>query len=73
MLIVFFTHRIEVLVDWHCSMAPPKWTERELLTLAAGVEQRTSHPIARALVQAATLSGCRQAEVQEQRLICYKI
>jgi len=47
------------------SMAPPKWTERELLTLAAGVEQRTSHPIARALVQAATLSGCRQAEVQD--------
>lgn len=41
----------------------PKWTERELLTLAAGVERTASHPVARALVQAATNVGCRQAVV----------
>jgi Cu+-exporting ATPase len=41
----------------------PKWTEKDLLTLAAGVERTASHPVARALVQAATNAGCRQAVV----------
>lgn len=41
------------------------WTEKDLLTLAAGVERTASHPIAKALVQAATSAGCRQAVVQE--------
>ncbi|KAH9533788.1 hypothetical protein CY35_18G070500 [Sphagnum magellanicum] len=42
-----------------------KWTEMEILTLAAGVESSTSHPIAKALIQAAKASGCRQAKVQD--------
>ncbi|KAG0607893.1 hypothetical protein M758_8G062900 [Ceratodon purpureus] len=42
-----------------------KWTERDLLTVAAGVERTASHPVARALVQAAKNAGCRQALVQE--------
>lgn len=41
----------------------PNWTEKDLLTLAAGVERTASHPLARALVQAATNAGCRQALV----------
>jgi Cu+-exporting ATPase len=40
-----------------------KWTEMEILTLAAGVESSTSHPIAKALIQAAKASGCREAKV----------
>jgi len=43
--------------------AAPKWTERDLLTLAAGVERTASHPVARALVQAAANAGSRQAAV----------
>lgn len=38
-------------------------SERDLLTLAAGVERTASHPVARALVQAASNAGCRQAAV----------
>lgn len=41
----------------------PKWTEKDLLTLAAGVERTASHPVARALVHAAINAGCRQAAV----------
>ncbi|MCO5560472.1 hypothetical protein L7F22_014087 [Adiantum nelumboides] len=41
------------------------WSERELLALAAGVENATSHPIARALVKAAKDAGCRPVQVQD--------
>uniref|UniRef100_A0A7I4BBQ6 P-type ATPase A domain-containing protein n=1 Tax=Physcomitrium patens TaxID=3218 RepID=A0A7I4BBQ6_PHYPA len=41
------------------------WSEKELLAFAAGVERATSHPIAKALVQAATSYGCRQAVAEE--------
>ncbi|KAG6545619.1 hypothetical protein Mapa_012973 [Marchantia paleacea] len=41
------------------------WSENELLALAAGVERSTTHPIAKALVQAAAAAGCRYAEVKD--------
>lgn len=42
-----------------------QWTEEELLALAAGVESSSSHPIARALVDAARAGGCRSVLVHE--------
>ncbi|CAM6089371.1 unnamed protein product [Calypogeia fissa] len=42
-----------------------KWSEKELLALAAGVERSTSHPIAKALVNAASAAGCRYTEVKD--------
>ncbi|KAL2609919.1 hypothetical protein R1flu_028492 [Riccia fluitans] len=42
-----------------------EWDEKELLAVAAGVERSTSHPIARALVEAASVAGCRSVEVKE--------
>lgn len=46
------------------------WSEKELLAFAAGVERATSHPIAKALVQAATSYGCRQAVVCAYMVAC---
>ncbi|KAL3683422.1 hypothetical protein R1sor_001444 [Riccia sorocarpa] len=44
----------------------PQWDEKELLAVAAGVERSTSHPIARALVEAASTAGCRSVQVKEE-------
>lgn len=45
------------------------WSENELLALAAGVERSTTHPIAKALVQAAAAADCRYAEVCGKRVL----
>ena len=48
------------------------WSEYEILSLAAGVERTASHPIAKALVQAAKDAGCRLVKVTTYFLnYCY--
>lgn len=43
----------------------PHWSESEILTLAAGVESNTLHPIAKAVVQAARSANCRNVMVKD--------
>ncbi|GBG61359.1 hypothetical protein CBR_g20392 [Chara braunii] len=40
-----------------------EWTADEVLAVAAGVEKTTTHPVARAIVQAAKDAGCRPVKV----------
>ncbi|CAA6665042.1 unnamed protein product [Spirodela intermedia] len=42
-----------------------KFSENEILRLAAGVESNTIHPVGKAIVEAAKTSGCHNAKVDE--------
>lgn len=40
-----------------------KWTEADILKLAAGVESNTNHPIGKAIVEEARSIGCENVKV----------
>lgn len=40
-----------------------KWTENEILNLAAGVESNTNHPVGKAITEAARAAGCHNVKV----------
>lgn len=45
-----------------------KWTEADILRLAAGVESNTNHPIGKAIVEAAHSIGCENIKVTSHQL-----
>ncbi|KAJ0975029.1 hypothetical protein J5N97_016994 [Dioscorea zingiberensis] len=42
-----------------------KWTEKEILTLAAGVESNTNHPVGKAIAEAARAAGCHNVKAMD--------
>ncbi|KAK1313856.1 hypothetical protein QJS10_CPA06g02030 [Acorus calamus] len=46
-----------------------KWTEYEVLRLAAGVESNTIHPVGKAIVEAASAAGCQNVKAADGTFI----
>ncbi|KAK1288370.1 hypothetical protein QJS10_CPB19g01412 [Acorus calamus] len=46
-----------------------KWTEYEVLRLAAGVESNTIHPVGKAIVEAASAAGCQHVKAADGTFI----
>ncbi|KAH7652769.1 Cu(2+)-exporting ATPase protein [Dioscorea alata] len=42
-----------------------KWTENEILNLAAGVESNTNHPVGKAITEAARAAGCHNVKATD--------